>query len=196
MILIQNNTLSLSENGMVTFVGNRAIDTGGAVYIVTSTFYALRDFINDGDDYMICTNCFLNLNDNNNSAKQLIFSNNSAGQGGNVVYGGRMEFTCPPSFSFYDPYDHDNISCLNKFLEVSVINPKILSPISSEPSRVCFCRKSGIPDCWILYHPTVFSVHPGQKISISAVVVGQNFGTVAGSVFAQFFYNTLTPQLN
>ena len=196
MILIQNNTLSLSENGMVTFVGNRAIDTGGAVYIVTSTFYALRDFINDGDDYMICTNCFLNLNDNNNSAKQLIFSNNSAGQGGNVVYGGRMEFTCPPSFSFYDPYDHDNISCLNKFLEISVINPKTLSPISSEPSRVCFCRKTGIPDCWILYHPTVFSVHPGQKISISAVVVGQNFGTVAGSVFAQFFYNTLTPQLD
>ena len=45
MILIHNNTLSLSENSRVTFVGNRAIDTGGAVYVVTRTSYALRDFV-------------------------------------------------------------------------------------------------------------------------------------------------------
>ena len=42
----------------------------------------------------------------------------------------------------------------------------------------------------------MFSVYPGQKISVSAVVVGQNFGTVAGSVFAQFLNSTLTPQLD
>ena len=45
MILIHNNTLSLSENSRMTFVGNRAIDTGGAVYVVTRTSYALRDFV-------------------------------------------------------------------------------------------------------------------------------------------------------
>ena len=44
-ILIHNNTLSLSENSRVTFVGNRAIDTGGAVYVVTRTSYAFRDFV-------------------------------------------------------------------------------------------------------------------------------------------------------
>ena len=47
------------------------------------------------DDYMICTNCFLSLHGISNSVKQLIFTNNSAGQGGDVVYGGRMESTCP-----------------------------------------------------------------------------------------------------
>ena len=87
-------------------------------------------------------------------------------------------------------------SCLNQFFEMSVINPKTLSPISSDPSRVCYCNKSGIPDCWTLYHLTVFSVYPGQKISVSAIVVGQKFGTVAGSVFAQFLNSTLTPQLD
>ena len=144
------------------------------------------------DDYMICTNCFLSLHGISNSVKQLIFTNNSAGQGGDVVYGGRMESTCP--IDAYNILDYS--SCLSRFLEVSVINPKTLSPISSEPSRVCFCNKSGTPDCLPLSHPTVFSIYPGQKISVSAVVVGQNFGTVAGSVFAQFFYSKPTPQLD
>ena len=42
------------------------------------------------------------------------------------------------------------------------------------------------------------SLHPGQSVSLSAVVVGQDIGTVQGSVFAQFadeFSNGSTPQL-
>ena len=88
------------------------------------------------------------------------------------------------------------ISCLSRFLKISVINQETLSPISSEPSRVCFCSKSGIPDCLAIYHPTEFSIYPGQKTSISAVVVGHESGTVAGSVYAQFKYSKLTPQLD
>ena len=188
IVFLYNNSLSLSENSRVTFVGNRAVHTGCAMYIVTSTVY------NSG---VFCTNCFLKLNNISKYEKQLIFTNNSAGQGGDVVYGGRMESTCPiyrTDFSFHHTYDH--ISCLSMFLDISVINPKSLSPISSEPSRVCFCNKRGIPDFFPLYHHTEFSIYPGQKISISAVVVGQNFGTVAGSVFAQFLSSKLIPQLD
>ena len=176
MIFIHNNTFSLSENSTATFVGNRAVDTGGAIYIVTSTYEVTL--------YIVCTNCFLGLDDYINYENQLIFTNNSAGQGGDVLYGGRLGHTC----HFF--------SCLNQFFEMSIINPKTLSPISSDPSRVCYCNKSSIPDCWTLYHPTVFSVYPGQKISISAVVVGQNFGTVVGSVFAQFLNSKPIPQLD
>ena len=195
MIFIHNNSLSLSENSRVTFVGNRAIHTGGAMYILPSIFTAPNSRIS----ILYCTlyhcffdfsvssssTCFLNLNDIESSTKQLIFTNNTAGQGGDVVYGGSLGTT-----------SYTNKSCLSKFLEISVINPKTLSPISSDPSRVCFCNKSGIPDCLTTYHPTVFYIYPGQKISISAVAVGQNFGTVAGSVFAQFLYNKLTQQLD
>ena len=188
IVFLYNSSISLSENSRATFVGNKAIHTGGAIYIVTNTFY------NRG---VFCTNCFLEFNNISNSVRQLIFTNNSAGQGGDVMYGGRMESTCPlyhTDFSFHHTYDH--ISCLSRFLEISIINPKSLSPISSEPSRVCFCNKHGIPDCLPLYHHTEFSIYPGQKISISAVVVGQNFGTVAGSVFAQFLNSKGTPQLD
>ena len=181
MILIHDNTLSLSENSRMVFNGNRAIDTGGAVYIVTRTFYT-----RDDDDHMICTNCFLNLSDSS-SAKQLIFTNNSAGEGGDVLYGGSIDSTCPNIMI-------DDASCLSRFLKISTINPKTISPISSDPSRVCFCNERGIPDCSPIDHPAVFSIYSGQKIGISAVVVGQNFGTVAGTVFAQFIYENHLPQ--
>ena len=193
MVFFHDNYLSLSENSRVTFFGNRATDTGGAMYIVTSPFhYTRHDFILD--NRMCLESCFLKFFDRNNSVKQLIFINNSAGQGGDVVYGGRMESTCVIRNNIINSFIPS--SCLSKFLEISAIKPKTLSAISSDPSRVCFCNKSGIPDCSILSHPTVFSVFPGQKISISAVVVGKNFGTVAGSVFAQFPSSKITPQLN
>ena len=40
----------------------------------------------------------------------------------------------------------------------------------------------------LLVDPTPHSIYPGQTIRISAVVVGQDWGTVAGSVYAQFLH--------
>ena len=104
MIFIHNNTFSLSENSTATFVGNRAVDTGGAIYIVTSTFEVTSRFGLSG--YIVCTNCFLSLDDYINYDNQLIFTNNSVGQGGDVLYGGRMGHTC----HFF--------SCFNQFFEM------------------------------------------------------------------------------
>ena len=61
MIFIHNNTFSFSENSMATFVGNRAVDTGGAIYIVTSTLEVISRF--SLSEYIVCTNCFLSLDD-------------------------------------------------------------------------------------------------------------------------------------
>ena len=60
-----------------------------------------------------------------------------------------------------------------------------LSPVSSDPTRVCFCTHSK-PDCLNIYETVENGIYSGQTLVISAVVVGQNFGTVAGSVYAQF----------
>ena len=45
----------------------------------------------------------------------------------------------------------------------------------------------------LLDDPTPHFIYPGQTISISAVVVGQGWGTVAGSVYAQFLHKS-TPE--
>ena len=58
--------------------------------------------------------------------------------------------------------------------------------MTSAPSRVCLCNGTGQPDCLILEDPIPHVIYPGQSITMSAVVVGQDFGTVAGSVYAQF----------
>ena len=60
-----------------------------------------------------------------------------------------------------------------------------LSTISSAPSRVCICNETGYPNCLIVVDPKQRIVYPGETITIPAVVVGQDFGTVSGSVHAQ-----------
>ena len=49
--------------------------------------------------------------------------------------------------------------------------------------------------CFYIADPKPHSIYPGQTINISAVVVGQNIGTVAGSVYAQFLQRGSPPQL-
>ena len=58
------------------------------------------------------------------------------------------------------------------------------SVISSAPSRVCLCQDSQ-HDCLIVADPTTHTIYPGETLVIPAVVVGQDFGTVTGSVIAQ-----------
>ena len=57
------------------------------------------------------------------------------------------------------------------------------SVISSDPLRVCLCR-SGRPDC--SHSSDSVTVYPGGFFTISAVVIGQQFGTVVGTVYSQF----------
>ena len=58
------------------------------------------------------------------------------------------------------------------------------------------------PDCLNIFKKIQTNGHgpyPGQTIEISAVVVGQNFGTVSGSVYAQLInspFNNNTPTLD
>ena len=87
-------------------------------------------------------------------------------------------------------YDRD-WNCLLSFKNISDMSQQSgLSLISSTPSQVCLCSETGQPDCLTVADPTTRVIYPGQTITIPAVVVGQDFGTVTGSVFAQFFHTT------
>ena len=79
-------------------------------------------------------------------------------------------------------------NCFEIFNNISAVlfYENDVSFISSDPSRVCFCNENRLPDCVTLLSSTTHSLYPGQNIDISAVTVGQDFGTVAWSVYAQY----------
>ena len=122
------------------------------------------------------TECFLHV-EGSKSQKRLEFVNNTAGKGGDVLYGGLVALG----------WDED-WNCLFTFKNTSDFTEQSsVSPISST-SRVCFCNSTR--------HLTVADpVTHTMTITIPGVVVGQDFGTVAGSVFAQFVKTTASDSI-
>ena len=59
-----------------------------------------------------------------------------------------------------------------------------MSVVSGDPTRVCVCDVNGKPQCkkdLLNYH-----VCPGEQFSLDLVVVGGDYGTTTGAVFASF----------
>ena len=137
--------------------------------------------VNQGGGSLIIsrTECFVHVEGSRSHAR-LTFINNTAGKGGGVLYGGLVALG----------YDGD-WNCLLSFKNISDISQQSgLSLISSAPSRVCLCNDTSQPDCLTVADPTTLVMYPGQTITIPAVVVGQDFGTVTGSVLAQILHTT------
>ena len=173
-ILSQDSVLSLAENSHMYFINNHAFNSGGVFYIVNNMNYTLFHSIDDA--LLKYAKCFLHI-EGSRSQERLTFVNNSAGIGGDILYGGDVAFGLDGQWN-----------CLDSFKNISNISQNGLSLISSDPSRVCVCNGTGQPNCLTLADPTPRSIYPGQSINISAVVVGQDFGTVSGSVYAQFLH--------
>ena len=188
-ILSKDSVIRLSSSSHTIFTNNHATNTGGVFYIVTNLHYNV-DYITTSATVVIDeTTCFLQT-DEDQSEPALIFQNNTAGYAGDLIYGGQIA----------NGWDGEQ-NCLPRFKNISRILPPFnkLSLISSDPSRVCVCDEaSGLPDCLNVLDSQNVLIYPGQAIQISAVVTGQNFGTAAGSVHAQFLKQSPThtlPQL-
>ena len=197
LISAKNSLLITTDYSNIDFQNNHAINYGGVFFITTEESYqtsmSLKDIIEssqndyydnyevDGSLIISKTECFV-LVEGSRSHARLTFINNTAGKGGDVLYGGLVALG----------YDGDWI-CLLSFKNISDISQQSgLSLISSAPSRVCLCNETGQPDCLTVADPTTHVIYPGQTITIPAVVVGQDFGTVNGSVFPQFLHTPYT----
>ena len=180
LLFLRNSSVSVSENSSILFLNNRATATGGSIYLVTNDYY-----LSTSEGLIARSKCLLGVNGNTVTGR-FIFKNNTAGQGGDVLYGGSLGRACTGcnSESEYKRSIKCN-SCLIELLRISVVLPKTLSFVTSDPSRVCFC-KYGTPDCFTFFHPIPISIHSEQTVMLSAAVVGQNFGTAAGTVYAHF----------
>ena len=178
----QSSVLVISETSSVIFENNHAINYGGAVYIDTEETYSQSMGITEAlhNIYLVTTStrCFIHVEGDRSQAR-LTFVNNTAGRGGDVVYEGLVALG----------YDGD-WNCLHSFKNMSDMSQQNhFSVISSAPSRVCLCQNDHFEqpdDCLTVADPHTYSVYPGQTITLPAVVVGQDFGTVTGSAIAQF----------
>ena len=184
LLFVSSSVLVISETSSVRFQNNHAVNYGGAIYILTDEYYnkTFRDISKFISHSVVIprTRCFLSVEGNRSQAR-LIFTNNTADKGGDVVYGGLVAMG----------YDGD-WNCLLSFKNISDMSQQNgLSVISSEPSRVCLCH-DGQPDCLTVADPITRNIYPGQTITLPAVVVGQDFGTVTGSVIPQFLQDYTT----
>ena len=116
---------------------------------------------------------------------RVIFSGNRAVEGGSDVYGGSL-IDCldidknlvprqgrpnETSWYFNIPLTHTmHFSNIDK-----------LSSLSSDPIMVCFCNRSGLPDCSkrLLSHKSLF---PGEEVVTKIATVGYYGGTSSGTV--------------
>ena len=186
LLFVSSSVLVITETSTLHFQNNHALNFGGAIYILTDEYYnkttSFRDVSLEFKHFMLSlrTRCFLSV-ENNRSQTRLRFINNTADKGGDVVYGGLVALG----------YDGD-WNCLLSFKNISDMSQQNgLSVISSEPSRVCLCH-DGQPDCLTVADPITHNIYPGQTITLPAVVVGQDFGTVTGSVIPQFLQDYTT----
>ena len=184
-LVLIGTTLKFQTSATVLFQDNYAKETGGAIFVDNTdiNLYTID----------IISLCFYLLEDYHpNAAYNISFISNNANLGGDHIYGGVMKSQCVSAIC---NCERSYIS-LNRFFH---FEPKLnvsLSAVSSYPTRICTCDSDGRPQCTKLtsMFQTGLEVYPGAEFTISAVVVGGDFGTTTGTVYANFVHtNDSTP---
>lgn len=155
--------LTIADNSTVTFRGNHASNVGGAICVNDVPLQIDKS-----------QRCFYQLQSPDPNAS-LSFVGNGASKGGDHIYGATTKSPCSafksatrPNIFHFDPSFNETLSC-----------------VSSDPIRVCLCNEDSQKQCAEMdYIFRAKECYPGETITLSAVVVGADFGAVAGSVFA------------
>ena len=192
---LYSSTLYIRPGVNVTFVNNSALHKGGAIYVepflAPYLYFDSLNMLSDctspqGFDRLINQTtlpfCFYQLLDCSDcSDYNFYFANNSAENGGGDVYGASLHL----SGSICQTSESGNCT-----LTVSGVGSG-LSSVSSDPLRVCICDSTGKPQCnntEYIHMSWDQAVHPGEMFVVSAVLVGGDFGTTTGIVYADFVH--------
>ena len=176
-------SVSLEKNTEIVFTNNYAEHVGGAIFADETA-----------EDEM----CFLQLATHNSQCSgfinnpylSFVFTNNTAYHGGDAIYGGSLQHCiaghCKGEKHYHPiPIVGAYVFIMNywNLVQYDTGHHSNLSLISSAPSRVCLCEDER-PDCLTMFINN--TRYPGETFSISAVAVGQGFGTADGTVYTQF----------
>ena len=173
-IYLSSSSIALLRPGATLFFNNNhALKRGGAVFIES----------NRNDVFFL--ECPIQVYDPtilliSQLQIHMIFTNNTASEAGEAIYGGQLD-TCqmlaPSGFFVY----HAALIGQIIFDYISYIEPQnTSSPISSDAVNICFCVNTTF-DCSsrkiIAFH------YPGETVHISMIGIGQRDGTVPAVVF-------------
>ncbi len=186
---LRDSKIQVLENSNLTFQNNHASRFGGAIYI------------DNADIYVSCEGyksfCFYSIEEMD-SNYSFNFNENFADKGGDHIYGASLNSSCILVFHIYDSSNISTCSWINHEILIPInfkfqppLNaPKSLSPISSKPTRICLCNSNHQPNCTdvdLIFHKRL--IYPGEYFTIPAVIVGGDFGSTIGTVYAHFDNN-------
>ena len=177
-LFLSSSSLTLHDRTTVNFESNHAIQFGGAIFVEDCQFYLKNDASTQ-------QSCFYQASyPNYNFANaRIMFSNNSADEGGECIYGTSIRNYCLVRFQ---KHQHGQSGYWKDLFQIDWSTS--LSTVSSKAMRVCLCDSNGEPQCTdtssilSVYSRTIY---PGEQFPISAVVVGAEFGTTIGEVYAK-----------
>ena len=189
------SVISTNNETRIAFTNNKALHTGGAIYINSASVDQIVFTINDG--LPVAAKCFISVKGNYKCRDRsciLQFEHNMAKDGGEAIFGGnldQLDYVSSETGAIFMPKKPFSVvtKCIGVVNEMSMINTSSASAISSSPSRVCLCVKH-VPDC--LEYNISIPLYPGQSFNVSALTVGQHFGTARGSVYAQILNTSST----
>ena len=177
------STLIIKSDTSVVFRNNHAYETGGAIYADNVEPRVNLKGFRSYCFYMLelnATNVLANL------TQALTFENNMATLGGNHIYGATLKSDCVSSSFCHGDYCRFSFETIRTTFKFDRDSNTSWSAVSGDPSRLCICDSSGLPQCtntsMILFSD--IEVFPGQPFVISAVLIGGDFGTTIGTVYA------------
>ena len=180
--LTGESIIYLGANSSITFTRNHAYHYGGAIYYVD-------DYNEDFEPAAERIKCFYGILGTEDASiylrdainyikeKHIAFElyNNTAGFAGAAIYGGSVSicnfYVNHQMISWYEP----EISAFDSLFDLHQPTQQ-LSLIASNPTRICLCTNTSIPDCSIIEYS--ITTYPGETFTIPGVAVGQKFGTV------------------
>ena len=183
---LRGSRITLFENSNITFRNNNALEFGGAVFVDNADLYVSQEGYNSF--------CFYSI-EKIDSNYSLNFDGNIAEMGGDHIYGASLKSNCTVAFrdntcdkiatcslASYKIWTHKNF----KF-HPPINTTESLSAISGKPTRVCLCNGSHQPQCTDI--DSIFyevQIYPGEYFTLPMVIVGGDFGTTTGVVYAHF----------
>ena len=195
-LALVSTTIDIMPESNVTFEGNHANNVGGAIF-VESTSIMYEE--NNPNTLVPCFYRFPEMNnrvDDVYTLRNLTFGNNSAFGGGHGIYGASLRSYClvdkvgGPKHE--NPIRSGDQLVLASFLFNETTNEHMSSLVSSQPSRVCVLNDKGFKKSLSESCATASQIfvrltaYPGEEFSLKVVLVGAEFGTGTGEVFAQF----------